>query len=339
MSKTLIQMTLVKRNGNIVPFKGERIFRAIEAAFKDTKTESDFALAKEDLMHIKDISTQVVSRAQELFANGTTLTVEGIQDLVEVTLMDQGFHNVAKAYILYREEHTAKREALALDIKVYRKEHKDPARFNPIKIASKLDRLFQENTEYEEQKRIASVNFLVQKVTNQLLELNEKQQVTTQDIQNVLEQVLMTEGLFSLAKALIIEYAQREIIEEIKEEDEQHLKDEKFFTMQTHDGKTKKLYKKTLKKRIAFAARNHKEIVDVDDLLETTVLNFYEGIKEEEVDQAVIMAAKAKIEKDPAYSKVASNLLLDKVYREVLGKEADHKEVGKCASHLFQVLL
>jgi ribonucleoside-diphosphate reductase alpha chain len=337
MSKTLIQMTLVKRNGNIVPFKNERIFRAIEAAFKDTKSkDSDYTLAREDLMHVKDISKQVVDRAQEAFEKGTTLTVEGIQDLVEVTLMDQGFHNVAKAYILYREEHATKRALASQNIKVYRKGHKDPARFNPIKIASKLERLFHENSDYDEQKRIASVNFLVQKVINQLIELNEVQEITTVDIQNVIEKVLMTEGLFSIAKALIIEHAQKEIKKEIKEEEEQHLKDEKFFTIEAQDGKSKKLYKKTLKKRIAFAARNHKQVVDVEELLETAVLNFYEGIKEEEVDQAIIMAAKAKIEKDPAYSKVAAGLLLDKIYREVLGADADSKNIEQVQQEYFK---
>ena len=31
------EVTVVKRNGAIVPFRRERIFRALEAAFRDTK--------------------------------------------------------------------------------------------------------------------------------------------------------------------------------------------------------------------------------------------------------------------------------------------------------------
>ena len=51
--------------------------------------------------------------------------------------------------------------------------------------------------------------------------------------------------------------------------------------------------------------------------------NFYEEMKETEVDQAGIMAARAKIEIEPAYSKVASRLLLDVLYRETMNISAD----------------
>ncbi|NGX31459.1 MAG: Ribonucleoside-diphosphate reductase 1 subunit alpha [Chlamydiae bacterium] len=329
MSKTATQMTIVKRNGNIVPFKGERIVQAIEAAFKETKgIAKEAALPKEDWMHVLDIGKSVQERITEMFEKGTTLTVEGIQDLVEVTLMDQGFHHVAKAYILYRDERAAKRAAS--QIEVHRKGHTEPVKFNPIKVASKLDRLLQQSTDFDEAKRIASVNFLVQKITNHVTRLHETQEISAEDIQNIMEKILAEEGLFTLAKMLIIEHTQHNT--EIEEE--HHTKDEKIFMVTTHEGQTKKLYKKTLKKRMHFAAKNLN--VDVDALLESALLNFYEGIKEEEVDQAIIMAAKAKIEEDPVYSKFAARLLLDKTYREVLGYEAHDKSIEKVQRDYFK---
>jgi len=49
-----------------------------------------------------------------------------------------------------------------------------------------------------------------------------------------------------------------------------------------------------------------------------SVLNFYDGMKEKELDLSNTMAARSKIEKEPAYSKVAARLLLDCIYRETL---------------------
>jgi ribonucleoside-diphosphate reductase alpha chain len=62
--------------------------------------------------------------------------------------------------------------------------------------------------------------------------------------------------------------------------------------------------------------------VSADSLLEESLKNFYEDMKESEVDQANTMAARAKIEVEPAYSKVAARLLLDILYRETMSVSA-----------------
>ena len=91
-------------------------------------------------------------------------------------------------------------------------------------------------------------------------------------------------------------------------QEEKHLEGGKReFTVIATDGTTKIIKESFLRNRIKTACRNLKE-VSVDNLLETLILNFYEGIKEQEIDQAAIMAARTKIEVDPAYSKVAARL-------------------------------
>ena len=98
--------TVVKRNGTIVPFRQERITRAIEAAFRDTKKigkETSLSLDVQEM--IEEVSNQVVKQTLELATKNVSLTVEGIQDLVEVTLMKNGQHDVARDYIIYRDQH------------------------------------------------------------------------------------------------------------------------------------------------------------------------------------------------------------------------------------------
>ncbi|GAB6100099.1 ribonucleoside triphosphate reductase [Halanaerocella petrolearia] len=87
-----------KRNGNKVSFKKEKIEEAI---FKATK-----AVDKADRATAQEVTQEVISYL-EIFAKSETIpTVEQIQDLVEKILIEKGEAEVAKAYILYRNQHT-----------------------------------------------------------------------------------------------------------------------------------------------------------------------------------------------------------------------------------------
>src|SRR3972149_3391712 len=70
--------------------------------------------------------------------------------------------------------------------------------------------------------------------------------------------------------------------------------------------------------RLKFACRGLEE-TSPEELLQLTCAHFYEGIKDREVDFAMLFAARSKIESDPAYSKAAARLLLDVIYRETMG--------------------
>ena len=90
-----------KRDGRIVPFDVQKIADAINKAFNATykpgNDETALVLAKE------------VESVLEL--EGTDAPeVEHIQDIVEKVLMENGYITTAKAYILYREERSRRRE-------------------------------------------------------------------------------------------------------------------------------------------------------------------------------------------------------------------------------------
>ena len=88
-------MEIIKRDGRKVQFNKKKIERAILAAFKQVDGEiSEYAEKKAENIsnYIEDIATE------------KKLGVEDIQDLVEKGLMSTKRKDVAKAYILYREE-------------------------------------------------------------------------------------------------------------------------------------------------------------------------------------------------------------------------------------------
>src|SRR5689334_23217338 len=98
--------TVVKRNGAIVPFRRERISRALDAAFRDTKKIAKEALLPEEVSYtIKTVVDLIAEELYGLASKGASLTVEGIQDQVEIILMKEGCHDVARDYIIYRDKH------------------------------------------------------------------------------------------------------------------------------------------------------------------------------------------------------------------------------------------
>lgn len=93
-----------KRDGNIVPFQPEKITTAIEKAGRATN-EFERGIA-ETLMQ------KVIKCAYERI-DGAIPSVEGIQDIVEETLLQSQYKKTAKAYIIYRDQHAKMREIVS----------------------------------------------------------------------------------------------------------------------------------------------------------------------------------------------------------------------------------
>ncbi len=88
---------VVKRDGSVVLFDITKISKAIGKAFKSVNREVDQT-------QLDMLSLQVTSRFDSKIKDDK-LSVEDIQDLVEQVLMEAGFSDVAKSYILYRKNH------------------------------------------------------------------------------------------------------------------------------------------------------------------------------------------------------------------------------------------
>lgn len=337
----LNQFTVVKRNGTLVPFRSKRIFHAIDAAFRDTKKISkNDPLPEELALIVREVTDNVIKALASYASNGTCLTVEGIQDFVEVTLMDLGYHDVARDYIIYRDKHKQVRDDSPQNLKIVRRDG-TKARFNPMKIASSIEGAFRKSHDTEgpsPQEIIDAVNLLTQKVVARISHLHkEGTELSTTLIQEELENQLMREGFFKVAKELILERATLQMPGSVSTHHEEESEAGSHqFSFIGADGKTKHFTDKQLKKRITHACRGLETIVDPKELYDLCVLNFYEGIKESELDQALIMAARASIEKDPAYSRVASRLLLDVLYREAFHVSAADPKLKEAHKKAFK---
>ena len=101
----LAGVEVVRRTGERVPFDAERIRVALTKAF--------LATVDEDPARVRDTVAFLTRRVMVALARDRewrkVVHLEEIQDQVELALMREGHHAVARAYVLYREEQARKR--------------------------------------------------------------------------------------------------------------------------------------------------------------------------------------------------------------------------------------
>ena len=110
----LLSLSVVRRDGSIAQFKSEKIFNAIKKAFlAQTKIrnnkEKDNAQTSSIHKTIEVLTDKVVAALTRRIADGDMIHIEDIQDQVELALMRDEHHKVARAYVLYREQRAASR--------------------------------------------------------------------------------------------------------------------------------------------------------------------------------------------------------------------------------------
>ena len=95
--------TVVKRDGRIVGFNEEKIVTAIRKAMLHTDKGEDMQLIRQITDHIS-------------FKGEPQMTVEAIQDAVELELMASSRKDVAQKYIAYRNQRSVARKAKTRDM-------------------------------------------------------------------------------------------------------------------------------------------------------------------------------------------------------------------------------
>jgi len=104
MAQQFVLEKVRKRDGRVVQYNREKIEKVIQLA----------AEACEEKLPIPELAEKVEKKLLKEYGkeSGKRLPyVEDIQDLVEEVLMEQGFHRVARHFILYREQRAAERNA------------------------------------------------------------------------------------------------------------------------------------------------------------------------------------------------------------------------------------
>ena len=103
---------VIRRNGKLTQFDEAKITVALTKAF--LAVEGGGASASRRVHDtVAELSGQVSEALFRHLPSGGTVHIEDIQDQVELALMRGGHHKIARAYVLYREQHAQARQAEA----------------------------------------------------------------------------------------------------------------------------------------------------------------------------------------------------------------------------------
>src|SRR5690554_2221297 len=116
---------IIRRNGAVVGFEPGKINIAMTKAFLAVNGGQGAGSARIREL-VESLTTQVVNALVRNRPSGGTIHIEEVQDQVELALMRSGEHDVARAYVLYREKRSQERarsapaqpatEAVALNV-------------------------------------------------------------------------------------------------------------------------------------------------------------------------------------------------------------------------------
>ena len=115
MAISLVQ----KRNGTIVDFDRSRIENAISRAYLASKVLID-------IVSLSELVDGIITTIESTYADGRITEVEEIQNIVEKAIAEKGDFEVAKNYILYREERNKERKRDLFKKRIHLKPYEYP---------------------------------------------------------------------------------------------------------------------------------------------------------------------------------------------------------------------
>jgi ribonucleoside-diphosphate reductase alpha chain len=186
--------------------------------------------------------------------------------------------------------------------------------FEPSKIAIAVTKAFLAVTGGQGAAS-ARVRELVEQLTNNVVSALVRRQPSggtfhIEDVQDQVELSLMRSGEHDVARAYVL-YRAKHMEERRLQKEAQGTAD--IAAPQIHvtdNGVRRALDMQQVRDLINAACVGLEKHVDADAILAETVKNLYDGVPVEELHKSAILAARALMEKDPAYSHVTARILL-----------------------------
>src|SRR5476649_1696774 len=209
--------------------------------------------------------------------------------------------------------------------------------FEPSKIAIAMTKAYLA-VNGEQGEKSARVRDMVEQLTAGVVAALVRRQPSggtfhIEDVQDQVELSLMRSGEHDVARAYVLYRAKH--MEERRLQKEAQGGSAQADAPQIHvseNGQRRVLDMNQVRDLINAACVGLEKHVDADAILAETVKNLYDGVPVEELHKSGILAARALMEKDPAYSQVTARILLLTIREGVFGQEVP--EAGAAAHYL-----
>lgn len=317
-----------KRTGQLVAFNPDRITNAIANAFKQYHhLPREAQLPELVLEDVEKVSASVFSVLHEKFNTQESVNVEEIQDDAIRQLYENGYKEVAEIYTNYRKERAAKRASL--DIYSTIKRDGRSVSFKPEKIAAAVSKALaaHHNTHLTGALLKQSREIAAEVLSEIHRQWPNGKALHIEEIQDLVEKSLMKFNLHDVAKRYILYREERAKARQDKLGDlGVTFEWVKKINVKGADGKERPFNIDECRFTIDTCCQGL-ENVSTNKILFEAVKNYYNGITDEKMTIANIMAAKSFLEVEPNYAYAAARLLLLKIYRETLEKDLSFEKI------------
>ncbi len=153
--------------------------------------------------------------------------------------------------------------------------------------------------------------------------------ISVEQIQDAVERELMRQQYFSVARRYILYREEHSRIRQLRAEERMDSGEPFPRIMVNRSGQLENLDFDRLRMQLATACRGLDEVCSSQELLDDVERQFFDKITPEDIAKAMVLAARTRIEQDPAYDAVAGRLVLNIIYRESLGLAAEGEELER----------
>ena len=186
---------------------------------------------------------------------------------------------------------------------------------------------------------ISVIRQISDEVGNQIApSASSRQGVDVEELQDAVEMLLMKHGHYRVARRYIVYRAEHAKLRALR--GEEGFADEGPERVQTNvtldDGTLVPFDPNRIMTKLQLACRGLEDICPAEDLHEEVLKSIYDGITTKEIYRAMILASRSRIERDPAYDKVAGRLMLDVIYHDALGSAPSPKKLASVYRHQFE---
>lgn len=205
------------------------------------------------------------------------------------------------------------------------KRNGEQAPFDPVRIQSAIEKAFMaDRGRKESQGLVNDDSVAVVHITKAVVADVERRAaaagmtIEVEIIQDCVETQLMAASQFSVAKRFILYREDRKRARALHPDQHEDMKDGIQVVMK--DGSVQPLDVQSIRRALISATAGHEAHCSWQELADDVMRTVYNRMPEEEVDQAMIIVARTRIEREPAFGYVASRLLMRRLYREVWGQ-------------------
>ena len=312
----------------------ERDFNLGEIANTVGNALTDLFLARQDSniftdenrSLVQNISRAVAMELQSKSAdNGTTLPAHEVYQIIERALIKANMHDVARSVVVRRQKMESSADAA------------DSGTPHPIVVSTKVIRRNSQMMPWNQNKIEIAVRkaflsldqdsspavHVAEAVSRHVAKL-EVQFITIEEVQNIVEEELMRQGHYRIARSYIQYRGQRmherEIAEaRIKEQAASDDGQQSLILVKINDRETTLWDGQDLKKRIDFAMSGLDLCISRNEIEAELRRSIFAEMSMDQLKLTIILNAKTMMQVDADFSRFAARILLSYIYEEVLG--------------------